>query len=522
MISSAIKRLSKVVWFIPGFLLWAAFPPMGECTDVLFALAPLMWMSRRMDARSSTIRWFLSGLVFWVATLSWMPAIVKNGGPWPLVVLGWFALAAYCALFFAAYGYLSATTWSWARGGGYARRLLVVLLVEPLLWCGLELLRSRLFGGFSWNQLGVVAVNSGFGSPAALGGVYLCSAAIVLINGTVAGIAERVWRPERSGFAGLRRFGSVETVLAFAIVWGIYALSGLFAPPAATEGDAIKVAMVQRNFQCVFKAGERENPLEVYDSLVGNIASLAPDAVVLSESAMCEFSPVDQQGAVRFAQRISAATGGASVLAGGTRFGDGKEYNSAAIYAGDQISVYDKVHLVPFGEYIPGDKWIVALQKLAPVGSCTPGELKTLPLCGFPVGIAICYEDTDSAQMRKLAKIGARALFFITNDSWFSRSIETEQHAWQAVSRALETGLPVVRVGNSGVTGTISPNGKASWLVGKNGRPLVDRSGTMFDRVVLPPKGRLAPYVRIGDLPLGIMFALLITVMIVVKYKNYE
>ena len=104
----AYNKFKKVGWFLPGFILYAAFPPMCEVADVLFALAPLMWLSRQGDPRASAKRWFMSGLFFWVTTLSWMPAIVKNGGPWPLGVLGWGALAACCAACGAADGYVSA------------------------------------------------------------------------------------------------------------------------------------------------------------------------------------------------------------------------------------------------------------------------------------------------------------------------------------------------------------------------------------------------------------------------------
>lgn len=511
------KKLSKVVWFLPGFLLWAAYPPMGERADVIFALAPLLWLSRReVNARIVAKRWFQSGIFYWIATLSWMPAIVKNGGPWPLVVLGWFALAAYCAAYFAAYGFLSVKIWKWTRGGTYVRRLFSIILLEPLLWCGLELVRSRLFGGFAWNQLGVVAVNSGFGSPATLGGVYLCSAVIVLISGTIAGIAERVWKPERSGFSNLKRMGFFETLLAFAVVLGIYWKSGTALLDNGLRGKTLKVAMVQRNFPCVFKP-QTENPYEVYERLLNNVAMLEPDLVVLPESALCEFG--GSVGTKQFVEWVMKKTNGAALLAGGSRNADGKSYNSAALYTPKSISVYDKVHLVPFGEFIPGDKLFPILQQFAPVGSCTPGELKLLD---DKIGVAICFEDTDSAQMRQLAKLGAKVLVFITNDSWFSESIEAEQHAWQAVARAIETGLPVVRVGNSGVTGTISPLGKTSWLVGPNGKALVDQEGAMFDRVLLA-EGRPLPtgYVRYGDLPLLIAFALLILSMILIQYRNY-
>ena len=197
--SGTIAKLARVFWLMPGFLLWASFPPMGEKTDVVFALAPLVWLSRRADVKTSMRRWFANGFLFWFATLSWMPAIVKNGGPWPLVALGWAALSAYCALYFAAYGWLSAGFWAFAKTRGYAVRLATIFVAEPVLWCGLELLRSRLFGGFAWNQLGVAAVNAGFGSPAAFGGVYLCSATVFLINGAIASIAERMWKWDESG-----------------------------------------------------------------------------------------------------------------------------------------------------------------------------------------------------------------------------------------------------------------------------------------------------------------------------------
>ncbi len=541
MLSDTFKRFIKFAWFLPGFLLWAVFPPMGERMDVVFALAPLMWLSRRTDdSRRSAKLWFANGFFFWAATLSWMPAIVKNGGPWPLVVLGWGALAAYCAAYFAAYGWLSAKYWQWAKfssqsNGPYWKRLLGILLVEPVLWCGLELVRSRLFGGFAWNQLGVAAVNAGLGTPAALGGVYLCSACIVLVNGTIAGIAERMWHPERSGFPALKRWGALETLLAFGVVWGIYGASSVQSDNQTIKqsNHALKVAMVQRNFPCCFKE-QAENPYGVYDRLLANVAMLNPDLVVLPESAMCEFGAVDRQGAVRFAEWVAKKTGGAALLAGGTRYEGGKTYNSAALYTvvsnrlqATAVDCYDKVHLGPFGEFIPGDKLVPALQKLAPVGSCTPGALKLLPLSTstsfLHLGCAICFEDTDSALMREFRRRGARVLFFITNDSWFSQSVEAEQHAWQAVARAIETGLPVVRVGNNGVTGTITPDGKASWLIGPKGKPLVDKEGTMFDKVTIRSTPTPTPYTFFGDWPLGIVFALLILALILVKYHStYE
>ena len=536
MIAESLKKLARLFWILPGFLLWASFPPMAEKADCVFALAPLLWLARNKDAKTNFCRWFLNGFVFWFATLSWMPAIVKNGGPWPLVVLGWGALAAYCALYFGAFGWLSAKVWAWVKDEGapwrkpprfpYARRLFAILVAEPLLWCGLELLRSRLFGGFSWNHLGLPLINANLGSPAALGGVYLVSAVVILVNGTIAGIAERIMKRTT-------RWASLETLIPFLLIWGLYALEGSAASRMELwEKEDCNVAMVQRNFPCVFKQAEREDPIAVYSNLLANVAYTRPDLVVLSESALSEFGAADSPRSLAFVRWVSKLTGAREVIAGGGRFANGKEYNSAALFSfgldvrqsGCDMQIYDKVHLVPFGEFIPGDKWITALQKLAPVGSCTPGELKLLG----DYGVAICYEDTDSAQMRALLHKGARALVFITNDSWFSDSIEAEQHSWQAVARAVETGLAVIRVGNSGVTGTIDPRGRASWLSRADGRPLVDERGTMCDTVtkLSPPCPTMSPvtfYGTVGDIPLAVSFALLILSMVLVKYKNtYE
>ena len=539
MIADTLKKLARLFWLLPGFLLWASFPPMAEKTDCVFALAPLIWFARNRDSKANFCLWFLNGFVFWFATLSWMPAIVKNGGPWPLVVLGWGALAAYCALYFGAFGWLSSKVWAWVKDEGtawrkpprfpYARRLFAIFVAEPLLWCGLELLRSRFLGGFSWNHLGLPLVNANLGSPAALGGVYLVSAVVILVNGTIAGIAERIMKRTT-------RWASLETLIPFLLIWGLYALEGSAARRMETfNKEDCTVALVQRNFPCVFKPAEREDPIAVYSNLLANVAYTRPDLVVLAESALSEFGAADSPRAVAFARWVSKLTGAREVIAGGGRFADGKEYNSAVLFSnlgvqseclGDApvTQIYDKVHLVPFGEFIPGDKWITALQKLAPVGSCTPGELKLLG----DYGVAICYEDTDSAQMRALLHKGARALVFITNDSWFSDSIEAEQHSWQAVARAVETGLPVIRVGNSGVTGTIDPHGRASWLSSADGRPLVDARGTMCDTVtkLAPPCSTMSPgtfYGALGDIPLAVSFALLIVSMVLVKYKNtYE
>ena len=190
------------------------------------------------------------------------------------------------------------------------------------------------------------------------------------------------------------------------------------------------------------------------------------------------------------------------------------------------LQVYAKQHLVPFGEYIPFDKWIPALQKLSPIGvSLYPGEAKVVevPAGGGTVKVAplICFEDTVPSLARKGARMGAQAIVLITNDSWFSHSWEAEQHAWQAVARAVETGLPVIRVGNSGVTGVVEASGRAQWLKDvAAGRVIVDAPGSTFQTVQVRSAPRLTPYTRFGDWPLLVLFAASLVGLFMVKYRH--
>lgn len=551
--------MKRLLQFIPALLtallLWAVYPPMGEVCAVAFALTPLLALSRLSSERKSAAMWFLGGFLFWFGTLSWMPAISKNNGPLPLVVLGWMGLAALCAVYFAAFGWLNAR--AWRRLGKWA------LVTEPILWVGFEWLRGWLFTGFAWNFLGTaVGQIPSLAAPARLGGVYLVSALVVLLNGVFATLACRMLAqmvPER--VEGLQvpgsrvsfaerlnpwRLGNVgrwRRMFETAVPLGFVLLCFWLANVSVSRVEAVvpvRVALVQRNAPCVFSQRDREqDPYETFGNLLTTATVARPDLVVWAESAMAEFGHLGSDGARHAALYFSRMTGGASLLAGGdwwyqaeTEKGTERRcWNGAALYTPTStnvtLQVYGKQHLVPFGEYIPFDKWIPVLQKLSPIGiSIWPGEAKTLDLRlnrpdSMSVRIAplICYEDTDPRLARKAANLGAQAIVLITNDSWFSHSQETVQHAWQAVLRAIETGLPVVRVGNSGVTGIISPLGTARWLEDGDGRKLVDAAGTMVETVPVAAKPVLTPYSRLGDLPLLLLFAASLSAVFLVKSR---
>ena len=520
---------------LSAFLLWAAFPPMGEAADIAFALAPMLALTRLSRPKTAAGWWFACGFAFWFATLAWMPAICKNNGPWPLVVLGWIGLAAACAGYMALFGWLDAKACQfWGRNR--VSRLAVLAVAEPVLWAGTEWLRGTLFTGFAWNFLGTaVGGIPSFATPARLGGVYFLGALVVMVNGVLATLIMRVIAPmtgradgEELGRWEGRKVGRLlrilETAIPLLIVYFSLTLSTPPSPlptpkpstPQTLKPSSLRVALIQRNASCIFSRRDEEDPIRVFIGLLDKIAPSNPDLVVLAESAFTEFgsarSDRTRQAALHFANRC----GGAMVIGGAddTVFTNGvrRVYNAAACYSpavsNALVGIYHKQHLVPFGEYIPFDKWITPLQKLSPIGvSLHPGEPTLFDLDGIKLAPLICFEDTVPPLARRAAADGAHAIVLITNDSWFSHSVEAEQHASQAVMRAIETGLPVLRVGNSGVTGIILPSGHTRWLTDGNGRPLVDQPGCQVESVAIDRNAPKTPYVRLGDAPLLILFA---------------
>jgi len=385
----------------------------------------------------------------------------------------------------------------------------VCLFAEAGLWALIEYLRATLFTGFAWNFLGTAfATLPSFATPARFGGVYLVSALVVLLNGVFATLLLRVFAPvlgiaegipSRSRLVG-RLVQIAETGLPLAFILACLCVGNrMVRDGAARDGEPtyLRVALVQRNAPCCFKPGKRENAYEAFGQLLDVAAAAKPDLVVLAESAMAEFGAVRSFRAQDVARDFLKRADAKLLMAGGDDVVSNRTYNAVALYApdgeaaGGLRAVYHKQHLVPFGEYIPFDKWITPLQKLSPVGvSLHPGEptLFSVDVGGRTLKIAplICYEDTDPALAAKAKKMGADLIVLVTNDSWFSNSAEAEAHTAQAVLRAVETGLPIVRVGNSGVTGVIRPDGTARWLSDDAGRPLVDAPGILLETVAVP------------------------------------
>jgi len=530
---------------------YSAFRADGRGATVLFALAPILAPLRLgMRPRTAAAVFFTWGMVFWTASLSWFPAIIPNGGPWPLVILGMAGLSAYCALYAALFGWLAAHLWRAAGDAPGWRRCLAVP-AEAVLWAGLECVRSRLGGGFAWDALGTpLGSFPRIAFAARLGGVFAVSAVAVLVSGGVAGVIARMVRsmtslPPDPRDVRSKLARSAESWTAFALALALVFAAG---EPPDVETRPATVVLLQGNSPCVFL--ERENPGAfdarcAYTGLLARAETPAgrrvwtlysaaeapdgpvavPDLLLLPESALSAMS--GGRSPEPFLRDLSKAAFGAAVIAGADAAeiaadGSRRIYNAAVFASGGRdLKVYKKQHLVPFGEYIPFDKTFTSLQKLSPIGvSLWPGEpmLFDLPLrsaAGKTVKVAplICYEDTDAALSRRAAADGAQMLALITNDNWFYGSREPAAHFAQSVFRAIETGLPLVRTGNSGVSGCVAPDGSRTILRDAGGKPLVDAAGSLCATVPVPVDPPLTPYTRFGDAPLACAFALVLAAL---------
>ena len=517
-----IRRfVPEAVAAVSGVLLYASFPPHGNPALAWFALAPLLGALALVPPRRGFRLGLVCGAAWWVPSLTWLWALIGNGGPWILVVLGQVGLALYCALYTAAFGWLLAASPEAARHGwhrverGLGRGLGRALLAAAV-WTGLEWIRSTFLTGFAWNHLGVSQHRSlAVAQLASLGGVYAVSAIVVFVNAGLAAAVLRIVRSTRGIHAPRHHLDLVVAlaVAAIAVVWGIreerlWEARERVAPP-------LNVAGVQPDEPCIFERGEADM-LESVNRLLDRTrvaAAIRPDLVVWPETVLPGVLPRDDDVAdiALGAARLCGApvlAGAVEVRPGARRGGRDLVANSSWLFrpSGTIEAPYRKQHLVPFGEYIPLDSWIPVLERLSPVGySCTAGTNAVLFSVRSRIGGTntvvsplICFEDTVAPLAIQAVRQGATLLVDQSNDAWFASSAEAAQHHAQAAFRAIETRTPLVRVSNTGLSGTVSASGR-------QGAPSAYFLAPVFPR---QPDWPLPLYARLGDWALAIPCAL--------------
>lgn len=419
---------------------WHLVPTLPVAVAVLFQLiegAPGGARGVRRAARRGY--WF--GFGYFALGLYWITdaILVRAASFWWLVPFAVPLTALGLAIFIAVPAGLT--------------RLLPKGLPRVLAFAGFftlgELARGLVLTGFPWNLWGSVWALPGvagniFIQPAAWVGVYGLSLATALV-------------------AGLPTLGprGVAAALAILLVWagaGLARLGGP-VPPSST----LRVALIQGNIPETLKL-DQANALHIFEIYLGLTREAAqaadghPLAVVWPEAA----SPylLDRDHAARAA--IAAAAGpGVPVLAGSIRFDrQGRPRNSLIVVEGPgpPLAIYDKWHLVPFGEYQP--EWLPLPIQVVPGGGFKAGPgPRTLTVPGLPpFGPLICYEAIFSGQI--IGRTRPDWLVNITNDAWFGNTAGPRQHLAAARMRAVEEGLPLLRAANTGISAAFTARGR--------------------------------------------------------------
>jgi len=334
------------------------------------------------------------------------------------------------------------------------------LLLAPVFWTALEWFRLIVTGQL-WNALGYSqAYHPAFIQPAKWGGVYAVSFLILAVNAAVVFVILQQTP---------RRF--VLAVMVVILVAGVNVLSAVRTTYDSNAHDSfVYVVALQPNvpMELVKSTGEMKELLDRHWSMSTNaLASLptdnAPRFVIWPESPMNFTYAADltfQQQLANFTRQHHTALLFNSLEPAATN----GFYNSALLIneEGRLISQYDKIRLMPFGEYVPLPQWLPGASLITGlVGDFTPGEKYTLMPFGHDrAGTFICIESAYPWIARRLTNEGADVLINISNDGYLGPTAVMRQHLANAVFRAVENGRPVLRVTNTGITAMIDPRGR--------------------------------------------------------------
>lgn len=377
-------------------------------------------------------------------------------------------------------------------------------------WVGIEWLRGTLFTGFGWNSFGV----SFYQNISLLQFVDITGVAglsfLGIMTGCMTAIAiERHRRREKIEpllKSPWHFHGDVSLILGLVIAALVYGAWELSAPLPPQEW--LSVAAVQGNIPQNHKWDRtfEEEIMKVYGKETRLALQAHPDLVVWPEAATPR--PLLNDEKIFYQVNRLVQEGHVDLLAGSLYYQENPshDYNAAILLspAGARPQVYDKIHLVPFGEYIPCRKtfplfqWIVGDRVLGDFDAGS--EPKVLQLSTKPIGIAplICFEDTLGDLVRQFALRRAQLLITLTNDGWFGHTMASQQHAMNALFRAAETKLPLLRVANTGVTCVIDRYGRMTQVLrDADGSTFLE--GVLFSEIAVPRDPVITFYTKHGD-----------------------
>jgi apolipoprotein N-acyltransferase len=463
------------------------------------ALTPLIVaLVRRSAARPGVRRAFflglLAGAVCFAGTLYWLVETMTTFGglPVPVAIFAAALLVAYLSLFPAAFA-VAIDRFHRAFGAAFA------VVAAPAIWMTTELGRQYVWDGFPWALLGYSQIEVlPIAQIASVTGVYGLSGLLVLVSAALALVIV-----DRSG----RRWGVAAIAAALVAGCAWWGSARIASGSLTAAGDPMRVAVIQGNIL----QDDKWNPA-LRDIIIGRYVQMTRQAieqgarfVVWPESSLPVYfdeDPIRSQVLRRLAREH-----GVTLLVGSDQVERTRPdapaddpanrfYNAAFLVRPDGTTgaVYRKMHLVPFGEYVPLQRILFFVGPIVDsVSNFTPGlDPVLLPLGDHKISTAICYEVIYGNLMRRFVTDGSELLTTITNDAWYGRSSAAYQHWDQAAMRSIENGRYLARAANTGVSGFVDPYGRAL------------QKSSLFEQTVLVQEIRLLRertiYSRIGDL----------------------
>lgn len=470
-----------------GILVALSFPNPGFSFLAWVALIPLLMALEGATPLTAFRVGFTCGFSAYALILYWINIVITRYGhlPWAVSIPLYLLLSAWLALFYA----LAALAARQGEGAGFKSAFTL-----PVAWVAGDLLRSFLLTGFPWAMLGhsqyrilpLIQI-------ADISGVYGITLLIVLANVVFYRVLRASW-----GKAAPYPVKSA-LVLFLGLISTLYYGFDRLNVAGTGDGRPLRVALIQGNIpqDVKWSPAFRDSTLAAYERLTREAAREPLDLVVWPESAVPFFLQDQPREAARIRQLARELN--SHLLLGSpaheTRNGNLTFLNSAYVISpgGETIARGDKLHLVPFGEYVPLGRLLPFVDKMVVgIGDFAAGdEAAPLPVGSTRAGLLVCYEAIFPELARQYVRNGARILVNITNDAWFGSSSAPYQHLAIAAFRAVETRTPLVRAANTGFTAIVDRNGHIRTLT-----PLFREA---FIAGEITPGRDDSLYVRMGD-----------------------
>jgi len=485
--NSITTALPWIAAITGGMLIFVGYAGFDQFYLEWFCLVPVLWAIRdQRPGRAFLIGW-LAGIVMNIGGFYWAIQMFREfaGLAWPLAVLGLLLLAA-------ANGFLVAA-WAWAtrriiRDTGWS-----VAWVSPVVWTALEKFWPELFPnylGASQYKLPLVT------QVADLTGVLGVTFILVYFNSTLFAVLEQWFQNRRSA---IRQLLVLAAVMAAVLIYGQVRISAVDRQAAAAEH--LTIGLIQTNRGAGDKRHDPESLLREHQEMSRSLVASQPlDLIVWPESVL-GVRLTSREGSLpteMLGDTHTPTLFGAVLQLREDRLAP--PYGSALLAdgAGRILGIYDKMVLVPFGEYIPFGETFPALYSLLPVpGRFQPGQSREpLPFGKYLLSVNICYEDIFPGHVRSLMRGRPDrripdVMFNLTNDSWYGKTTEPTEHLALASFRSIEHRRSLVRSTNTGISAFVDPVGR-----------IVTRSGiwtreTLVGRVPMM-QGRTV-YALLGD-----------------------